>query len=144
MARSPTQLDLFGDKPRRPRRKPRVLMHVIDAGDNDGEPDYAVIARFQCSRCSAKTDWLQVENVTAAKRGIPCVACNPESIESGAGLLQDKASLADIDQLVAPPAVRADEIYTERIDTRLDIGERNFNVTANAFPHDRVSEERDL
>jgi hypothetical protein len=67
-----SQLDLFGKKPRRARRKRRVLMHVINAGDNEGEPGYAVVVRFQCSRCKEETDWLQVENVTAAKRGMQC------------------------------------------------------------------------
>jgi DNA-directed RNA polymerase subunit RPC12/RpoP len=65
-------IDLFGEKPRRPRR---VLMHVIDAGDC-ADAGYSVVARFQCTRCEAETDWLKVENVTTAKRGIPCEACN--------------------------------------------------------------------
>ncbi len=75
-------LDLFGEIPRRPKR---VLMHVFDAGGNHdgGDPDYEVIARFECTRCGGKTDWLQIENVTTAKRGIPCEACNaPETLKA--------------------------------------------------------------
>ncbi len=73
-------MDLFGEKPRRPRL---WRMHVIDAGDCEGDPLYQVIARFQCHRCNAQTDWMKVENVTTAKRGIPCEACNkPKDTES--------------------------------------------------------------
>lgn len=57
-------LDLFGEKPRRPRR---VLMHVIDAGDNCGDEHFDVVCKFGCSTCGTETDWLQVENVTAAR-----------------------------------------------------------------------------
>ncbi len=68
--------DLFpGSKPRRAR--PRVLMHVIDAGwdDNSDGP----ICRMRCSRCATESDWLLFKNVTESKRGIPCEACNPET-----------------------------------------------------------------
>lgn len=72
--------DLFpGTKP--PRAKPRVLMHVSDAGDchsgaaeDLGKP----MCVMRCSRCGAETDWLIFETVTEAKRGIPCEACNKE------------------------------------------------------------------
>lgn len=66
--------DLFpGTKP--PRAKPRVLMHVSDAGDNDdGRP----ICVMKCRSCGAETDWLVFETITEAKRGIPCEACNKE------------------------------------------------------------------
>jgi hypothetical protein len=64
--------DLFPDtKP--PRSKPRVLMHVSDAGDGgEGNP----ICVMRCTRCRAETDWLIFDTVTEAKRGIPCEACN--------------------------------------------------------------------
>lgn len=73
-------LDLFpGTKP--PRAKPRVLMHVCDAGqvshgpeDDLGKP----LCQMRCSRCGAQSDWLVFDTVTEAKRGIPCDACNPE------------------------------------------------------------------
>lgn len=62
-------IDLFGQ---RPRRQPRPLMHVSDAGDgNEGKP----ICRMRCKRCGAETGWLEFETVTEAKRGIPCEAC---------------------------------------------------------------------
>jgi hypothetical protein len=64
--------DLFpGTKP--PRQRPRVLMHVSDAGDGgEGKP----ICTMRCARCGAETDWLKLDTVTEAKRGIPCEACN--------------------------------------------------------------------
>lgn len=73
--------DLFpGTKP--PRGKPRVLMHVSDAGEchtgaaeDLGKP----ICVMRCTRCGAETDWLIFDTVTEAKRGIPCEACNKES-----------------------------------------------------------------
>lgn len=65
-------LDLFPDtKPRRAR--PRVLMHVTDAGDGgEGKP----MCVMTCRRCGAESGWLQFDSVTEAKRGIPCEACN--------------------------------------------------------------------
>ncbi|MBN3839312.1 hypothetical protein [Burkholderia sp. Ac-20349] len=68
--------DLFGEKPRRPRR---VLMHVFDAG-GDGADD--VLARFECGKCGARTDWMKCDTVTEAKRGIPCEACNKPKDDS--------------------------------------------------------------
>lgn len=71
-------LDLFpqhlaaaaGEKP---RQSPRHLMHVADAGHReDGQP----ICKMHCRRCGAETGWLPFRSVTAAKRGIPCEACN--------------------------------------------------------------------
>ena len=57
--------DLFGDKP---RRRPRVLMHVYDAG-------YEAI-KFKCSKCGF-SDWYHNDmSVSEAKRGIPCPECN--------------------------------------------------------------------
>jgi len=56
----------------RPRRSPRVLMHVIDAGDDEG----GLIAQFECKRCGFASDWLHVDTVTEAKRGLPCPRCN--------------------------------------------------------------------
>jgi DNA-directed RNA polymerase subunit RPC12/RpoP len=65
------QLSLLGKAPRsRPRRK---LMHVVDAGH--GELDLRV--RFGCARCGIKTLWTTVENITEAKRGLPCPKCSP-------------------------------------------------------------------
>ena len=59
--------DLFPDtKP--PRAKPRVMMHVIDAGD--------CIAKFECAKCGAKSEWVPIANITEGKRGIPCPTCN--------------------------------------------------------------------
>jgi len=66
--------DLFGQKPRRP---PRQLMHVSDAGDScSDDSDDAVIAKFACKRCGHETDWIELGTVTEARRGIPCPCCN--------------------------------------------------------------------
>lgn len=68
--------DLFpGTKP--PRARPRVLMHVADAGDMLGKP----MCVMRCARCGAETDWLVFDTVTEAKRGIPCETCNAPSQE---------------------------------------------------------------
>ena len=63
------------------RAKPRVLMHVCDAGDvphgaaeDLGKP----LCKMRCKKCGIETDWLIFETVTAAKRGIPCETCNKE------------------------------------------------------------------
>jgi len=58
-------IDLFGPRPRRPRR---VMMHVADAGIE--------MARYECAKCGHKTDWEPIESVTEVKRGKPCPMCN--------------------------------------------------------------------
>jgi hypothetical protein len=72
------QLDMFEDL-RSPRARPRVLMHVTDAGQVDagaagdlGKP----LCRMRCARCGDESDWLVFDTVTEAKRGIPCPRCN--------------------------------------------------------------------
>ena len=61
--------DLFGEKP---RRKRRVMMHVIDAGQNT----YKVIM-FECSKCGYNTDWIRDERtISENKRGMPCPKYN--------------------------------------------------------------------
>ncbi len=67
--------DLFGEKPRRPRR---WLMHPFDgtdnpAGDRDGN---TIIVRYRCGQCDTETGWVPTRNVSTAKRGIPCTQCN--------------------------------------------------------------------
>ena len=62
--------DLFpGTKTRRP---PRVLMHVIDAGNADGP---GLWVHVQCKKCGHDQQFV-VANVTEGKRGIPCQKCN--------------------------------------------------------------------
>ncbi|MPW17898.1 hypothetical protein GCT13_13360 [Paraburkholderia sp. CNPSo 3157] len=49
------------------------------------------------------------------------------------GLLKDDLpALTDIDQLVSPSAVRADEVDAEAIDTDSVVIERDFKVASNA------------
>jgi hypothetical protein len=67
----PTQARLFtaDEAPRRPRR---VLMHVVDAGND--------CILFRCHKCGHSTGWLvwdaAIGGVAKAKRGRPCPVCN--------------------------------------------------------------------
>lgn len=66
------------DLPPKPRRQPRKMMHVCDAGDcgcSIGDSESHSV-RFACRRCGHETDWVQVRNVTEGKRGMPCPKCN--------------------------------------------------------------------
>ncbi|PXX79123.1 hypothetical protein DFR34_10813 [Rivihabitans pingtungensis] len=67
--------DLFGPKPRRPRRQ---MMHVFDAGDacSGADGDEVVIARCRCLACGGETEWIEFHTMTEARRGIPCPQCN--------------------------------------------------------------------
>lgn len=65
------QSELFGA---RPRKAPRVLMHVVDAGN---DPCGGKVAEFLCGRCGHRTGWTRIGTVTEAKRGLPCPSCNP-------------------------------------------------------------------
>ena len=65
------------------RAKPRVLMHVSDAGQvSYGDPrDFGKpLCKMTCRRCGAESEYLIFENITEAKRGIPCDACNQKTI----------------------------------------------------------------
>lgn len=62
------------DTPLRPRAKPRVLMHAIDAGSG---PSGRVQAKFQCQKCG-HTDWMLC-SLTEMRRGEPCPKCNKDS-----------------------------------------------------------------
>lgn len=64
--------DLFPEAPV-PRAKPRVMMHVIDAGVD--------LALFECGRCGYNTDWVPYVSLSEAKRGMPCPDCNAEPVE---------------------------------------------------------------
>ena len=66
-------LDMFTESGVKPRRKPRVMMHVSDAGNGPG----CQIIRFECTKCGHDTDWMEdVRNVSENKRGMPCPKCN--------------------------------------------------------------------
>jgi hypothetical protein len=64
------QLELLA-KP--PRKRRRVLMHLIDAGNL---PNGGKGVHFKCGRCGHDGGWWQVDTVTEAKRGEPCPKCN--------------------------------------------------------------------
>lgn len=62
------QLALF-PKLKKPRQKPRKLMHVVDAGSE--------MIQLECIHCRHNTGWIKAtETVTQYKRGIPCPKCN--------------------------------------------------------------------
>ncbi len=63
--------------PKRPRAKPRVLMHVIDAGPGIDKKD---MCRFGCIRCGHESEWLLC-GTAEAKRGLPCLVCNKVAAE---------------------------------------------------------------
>ena len=63
--------DLFGPKPRAPRR---VLMHAIDAGSF---PDGKDAAQFNCARCGRTSGWIYATRADV-RRGVPCPTCNEE------------------------------------------------------------------
>ena len=62
----------------KPRKKREWLMHVCDCGTGnaDGLTGTQELVKYRCNKCGHETDWIVMPNVTAAKRGIPCVACN--------------------------------------------------------------------
>ena len=68
------QPTLFDDEPRK-RAKPRVMMHVVDAGQGECYGGSHIVV-MQCGRCGHKTDWFQVNTTTEGKRGKPCPKCN--------------------------------------------------------------------
>lgn len=72
--------DLF-PRERKPRAKPRKLMHICDAAGDCGDQDTGAVVRMQCPRCGHITDWVTFDRVTDAKRGMPCPRCNPELAE---------------------------------------------------------------
>lgn len=67
---------LFPHLPRSRRRY--IRMRVIDASGMFDEAPYPGVqhVRFKCWKCGAETDWEEMPNVTAARRGIPCHNCN--------------------------------------------------------------------
>ena len=66
----PRQLTLF-DVPAKPRRPPRVLMHVADAGWDGGQ-----VINWWCSRCNHMTGWVPAETRVRP----PCPRCNVEGL----------------------------------------------------------------
>lgn len=60
------QLTLF-DRPA--RRKPRIVMHIADAGSG--------MIFFRCRRCGHEPGWAKMTGtISANKRGKPCPNCN--------------------------------------------------------------------
>lgn len=55
----------------KPKVRRRVLMHMIDAGNIEGE----AAARFTCRKCHYETGWMPCSR-TETWRGIPCPNCN--------------------------------------------------------------------
>lgn len=68
--------DTLFDKGKNPRAKPRVMMHVVDAGPGceiEGGPHAVVL---ECGWCGHNTGWITVQTITEGKRGKPCPVCN--------------------------------------------------------------------
>lgn len=58
---------LFENLPRTPRR---IMMHVIDASMGcNSEPGIQYV-RFKCDACNAESDWEEMPNISAARRGV--------------------------------------------------------------------------
>ena len=74
MASKLKQSRLFEVDPK-PRKKREWRMHVIDGG-HQGCKHPEVMCLFECHRCKSQSEWLIVENMKAARRGIPCPKCN--------------------------------------------------------------------
>lgn len=68
--------DLFPNAARH-RQKPRVLGHVIDAGDGCGgsDSDRNHWARLRC-RKGHEWEVFNGHTITELKRGLPCPTCN--------------------------------------------------------------------
>ncbi|WP_299947960.1 hypothetical protein [uncultured Microbulbifer sp.] len=69
-----TTLDMFSATGIKPRRPPRVMMRVLDAG-HDGAGRHAI--EFKCRKCGYETGWVRSdESISEIKRGRPCPECN--------------------------------------------------------------------
>lgn len=64
-------LDLF---PKPPRKAPRVLMHVIDAG-NSCDADFPMWVKVKCKKCGDEAEYVH-QTISEVKRGIACPNCN--------------------------------------------------------------------
>lgn len=78
---TPRTHDMFAEsKP--PRQAPRKLMHVCDASGCAHDDGSGAMVRMSCKRCGYESDWLYLDTVTEAKRGLPCPGCIPAAIEA--------------------------------------------------------------
>ena len=66
-----------------PRRRPRVIMHVIDAGHADGIGAGKHLVHFQCGKCGHDGGWWVVGSVSEGRKGAPCPVCSHEEESSG-------------------------------------------------------------
>jgi len=64
---------MFSENGVKPRRKPRIMMHVTEAGQsNSGK-----VIQFECSKCLYNTGWLDDNHsLSTNKSGMPCPRCN--------------------------------------------------------------------
>lgn len=51
----PLTLDMFSVDGEKPHKPPRVMMHVVDAGQSEGAP----IICFECPKCGHNIDWIE-------------------------------------------------------------------------------------
>ena len=68
-------VDMFQSlKPK--RNNPRKLMHVCDSSGCCEEDGSGAMVRMFCKRCEYESNWLYLNTVTEAKKGLPCPICN--------------------------------------------------------------------
>jgi DNA-directed RNA polymerase subunit RPC12/RpoP len=74
MASQPKLFDL----PPKPRKKRQWIMQVSDAGDSGCKYPAGMteFVEYTCPRCNHNDGWRYMQNVTLAKRGVPCPKCN--------------------------------------------------------------------
>lgn len=66
--------DLFPDAPRRPSRPRRVLMHVVDAGDNGCKTKFKYFVHLECPKCGHDAGWWETDTKREAQTQ-PCPMC---------------------------------------------------------------------
>lgn len=66
-------LDMFSAMGIKPRRSPRTMMRVVDAGQSA----HGMVIQFECGKCGHNTGWIKDEKtVSENRRGMPCPECN--------------------------------------------------------------------
>lgn len=74
------QLRLFDDEKKK-RAPPRVMLHVIDAGQGECDGGSHMV-RMACSKCGHETEWFEVKSTTEGRKGVPCPTCNVDQTHS--------------------------------------------------------------
>ena len=103
--------DLFSTGGKKPRRKPRKLMDVVDAG----QANWGKVIRFKCSHCGHDTGWMDDEqSVSTNKRGIACPICELKNLYQQGIMYGIDLAIALFLQHGADGFVKAVEDYIEQ------------------------------